>query len=359
MPVEFAIWKIEGDQLKQIDPTMMDSEARLEAMLARDPALLGLDLLVLGRQVPTAYGKRIDLLGIDAEGDLHIVELKRDRTPREVVAQALDYASWVKGLSFEDVSDMFKVAGGPTFEQVFADRFGAGPPEAINENHHLVIVASDLDPSTERIVTYLSETHGVPINVVFFRYLHDDGREYLARTWLVDPQEAEARATVSPGARKRQPWNGQDFYVSFGDDERRSWEDARRYGFVSGGGGRWYSRTLSNLQPGHRVFVHIPEHGYVGVGIVQGTSRPISEFKVPVDDKELSLLEAQLENEGIRTWADDPERSEYLVRIEWLKTLPISEAIWEKGFFANQNTVCKMRSAFTLERLTQHFGLTE
>lgn len=359
MPVEFALWRIASAGLTRVDPTRMDSEARLENLIIKDLSILGLDLLVVGQQVPTAFGKRIDLLGIDAEGDLHIIELKRDRTPREVVAQALDYASWVRTLSFEDVSDMFKSAGDLPFEEAFADRFGSGPPEAINENHHLIIVASDLDPSTERIVTYLSESHGVPINVVFFRYLRDDNREYLARSWLVDPQEAEARATVSSGARKKQPWNGQDFYVSFGDEERRSWEDARRYGFVSGGGGIWYSRTLNNLQPGHRVFVCIPERGYVGVGTVVEGSKPITEFTVVVDDREMPLMEAPLRNENIRRDSGEPEKAEYLVKVEWQKTLPIEQAIWEKGMFANQNTVCKMRSQFTLERLVHHFGLSE
>jgi hypothetical protein len=44
----------------------------------------------LGRQVIT-IGGRIDLLGNNAEGNLTIVEFKRDRTPRDIVAQALGY----------------------------------------------------------------------------------------------------------------------------------------------------------------------------------------------------------------------------------------------------------------------------
>lgn len=55
--------------------------------------------MVVGRQVTTAFGKLIDLLAVDAEGNLTVVELKRDRTPREVVAQVLDYASWVEVLN--------------------------------------------------------------------------------------------------------------------------------------------------------------------------------------------------------------------------------------------------------------------
>ena len=40
---------------------------------AADPGLLGLDICIIGRQVKTAHGGRIDLLGIDQEGDLNTV----------------------------------------------------------------------------------------------------------------------------------------------------------------------------------------------------------------------------------------------------------------------------------------------
>ncbi|MEM2292473.1 MAG: hypothetical protein QXX41_04285 [Nitrososphaerota archaeon] len=49
------------------------------------------DLLVIGRQVKTAFEKYIDLLCIKRDGDLVIVELKKDKAPREVIAQILEY----------------------------------------------------------------------------------------------------------------------------------------------------------------------------------------------------------------------------------------------------------------------------
>ena len=55
--------------------------------------------------------------------------------------------------------------------------------------------------------------------------------------------------------------------------------------------------------------------------------------------------------------ADDEELSEYLVRVEWIKTLPREQAIWEKGMFANQNTAVRMRDQFTLELLIDRFDL--
>ena len=50
-------------------------------------SLLGLNVLIIGRQLRTPSGGRIDLLAIDQLGDIVILELKRDRTPREVVAR--------------------------------------------------------------------------------------------------------------------------------------------------------------------------------------------------------------------------------------------------------------------------------
>ncbi len=56
-------------------------------------------LLVIGRQVTTNLGSIIDLLGIDREGNTVVIELKRDRTPRDTLAQALEYTSFVEELT--------------------------------------------------------------------------------------------------------------------------------------------------------------------------------------------------------------------------------------------------------------------
>jgi hypothetical protein len=308
--------------------------------------------------VMTAYGKRIDLLGIDAEGDLHLIELKRDRTPREVVAQALDYGSWIKSLDFDRIATIAaEYSGGKRLEELFVDRFGSSMPDAINQDHHLVVVASELDASTERIVGYLSDL-GVPVNVVLFRHFVDDGRSYLVRSWLIPPNEAEVK--VNTGAKRgKEPWNGNDYYVAFGG--RREWEDALEFGFVSGGGAPWYWRTLEQLVPGNRVFVCIPGGtGYVGVGEVTEAAVPINDFRVDVGGAEVPLLSAPgLSASSMGEFADDPDRAERVVAVKWLATVPREKAIWEKGMFANQNTACALRSAFTRERVLAALGLDD
>jgi hypothetical protein len=195
---------------------------------------------------------------------------------------------------------------------------------------------------------------------VFFRYFKDGATEYLTRTWLIDPQEAEVISNKSVASKGRESWNGQDFYVNFGPADTRDWEDARTYGFVSGGGAKWFSQTLSQLFPGARVFVNVPSHGYVGVGKVIGTMTPMTEFNVDFDGMQMPITKVPLKSAKMgKGDQSDPDKAEYLVRVQWVKTVPLEHAYREKGMYGNQNTVTKLRNRFTLERLIKHFGLEE
>ena len=260
MPVEMRMWRIDGAEPRALTASTLPAEKDLHEFLKRDPSLLGERLLVIGSEVITPFGPRLDLLAIDAEGSLHLLELKRDKTPREVVAQVLDYGSWVSTLSREDVIDIANRHLSQPFEAAFEDVFGGAPPDELNHDLHLTVVAAELDASSERIVNYL-RTFGVPVNAVCFSYLEDEGRRYLARSWLAADEE-EPSGGGKPG--KRAAWNGRDWYVSFGGG--RPWEDARRFSFVSAGGGKFYSQTIRSLPEGARVWVNVPGSGYVAGG---------------------------------------------------------------------------------------------
>jgi len=208
MPQEVRLWSIgKDDKLFECAQSPLDLEARLENWLARDMSILSDELLVIGRQVETAFGGFIDLLCIDRAGDLVIVELKRDKTPREITAQTLDYASWVTDLSRDGMSAIAShyLGSAVSLEEAFRQRFGEELPDSINENHRMLIVASRIDPSSERIIKYLSTSYGVNINAVTFQYFKtNQGEEFLGRVFLIDPSEVESR-THTKGPSKRQP----------------------------------------------------------------------------------------------------------------------------------------------------------
>ena len=358
------MWRIDGDTPKRLSSATLPSEATLEQYLEKDPSLLGERLLVIGRQVKTSHGKFIDLLAMDAEGNLHVLELKRDKTPRDVVAQVLDYGSWVSTLDRDSIIDLANEhRGDEEFEAAFEGVFGTSAPDELNAELQLTIVATDLDPASERIVTYL-RTFGVPVNAVFFSYHEDDGRRYLARSWLAREEESEGGPTAYAKKKgKRAEWNGRDWFVSFGAyTGGRVWEDGRKYGFVSAGGGAWYSRTLRDLPEGARVNVSIPGQGYVAIGEVTGPARRFDEARVTVDGVEARLADQQLAGtyeHGENGVTESDDMAEWVVPVRWMTAVPAAQAYWERGMFANQNSACRLRQEFTLDRLAEHFGLDD
>jgi len=205
MPQNTRIWQVsDTGSLSEISKTRLDSEAKLEEWLETDIGMIGDDLLVIGRQVSTDYGGVIDCLCIDSKGDLIIIELKRDLTPREVTAQVLDYASWVTDLSSDritEIADGYLGDKGP-LDVAFVQRFNEDLPESLNQSHRMIVVAGGIDSSTERIVQYLS-AWGIGINVITFEHFTDaSGAELLSRIFLIEPEEVSTRV----GARsKRRP----------------------------------------------------------------------------------------------------------------------------------------------------------
>ena len=146
---------------------------------------------------------RIDLLCIDSSGDLVVVEVKRGRMRRKAVAQALDYASWVKDLSREDVcgiaQDYYRDR---TLDTAFQERFDAPLPGVVNGVHRSLVVGQSTDADAERLVRYLSASN-VPINMATVHHFTDQaGRELLVGVHLVDQDEARKKQAARSRGRK-------------------------------------------------------------------------------------------------------------------------------------------------------------
>jgi len=357
MPVETMLWRITENGLSEARPSRIKREADLHKWLEADPKLLG-DLLLIGSEVATEFGGRIDLLALDPAGIVHVIELKRDKTPREVVAQALDYASWVATLTLEDLQGIYRSYRADDLGIAFQARFGTQLPETLADEHRITIVASSLDASSERIVSYLSESYGVAINAVFFSVFSDDVGDLLTRSWLLDPQKVEQRAEDQSAVRtKRGDWTG-FWFVNVGvgaEGENRTWEDARSYGFVSAGQGARWRDAMRKLTVGDRVFAYIKGRGYVGYGIVTRKAVMARDFLV---DGDAALFDQQLKGTTIRDNPGDDERAEYVVAVDWKHTVDLADARKYPGIFAIQQVTCKIYDAKTAEYLSKEFAVT-
>ena len=86
--------------------------------------------------------------------------------------------------------------------------------------------------------------------------------------------------------------------------------------------------------------------------------RPIKEFTVQTPSGERPALEVLKHAEHYKPNADDPETAEYFVRVAWLDTVPVTNAVNEVGLFGNQNTVCQPTTPkwrHTVDRLKTRF----
>lgn len=342
------LFRIQQDRLVETKRKSLDFENKIERWVADDLSLIGVDGLVIGKQVDTDHGKRIDILALDRDGNLIIVELKRDRSPRDIVAQVLDYASWVCRLTTNDVHKLALAGLGRPLGDLYREKFGKSLPETLNATHQMIVVASEVDEATKRIIEYLSEQHSVGINASFFNVFEQDGKEWLTTDALLEQVEVTDRAT----RKTRGPWTGY-YYVTGGPEEMRPWEDMRQYGFITASGGKWYTDGLARLSIGDEVFYYQVNNGYLGYGVVTTERQPADEF-ILQDGRKLTDV---LPKPYLTGHADDPDRRAYAIGIDWKKTFDRDHAKTFQGIFANQNTACKLYSQETVDFLTDAFGV--
>jgi len=91
MGTEIKSWQIVDGKLQPSISTLAEAGRTepydLEPWIESNPEIVGAGIAVIGRQVSTKSGP-IDLLGIDQSGNPVIIELKRNRLPREAFANA-------------------------------------------------------------------------------------------------------------------------------------------------------------------------------------------------------------------------------------------------------------------------------
>jgi len=356
MSIQHAIWNV-GDNPTPLEITSLAKEQLLEEMIVRKPEILSPEWMLIGRQESTGFGGRIDLLAIAPDASLVLIELKRNRTPREIVAQALDYAAWVEKLTSDQIAQIYQnYSKGGNLNTAFEEHFGAKLDEgALNATHQIMLVAAELDDASERIIQYLNNK-GIPINVMLFQVFKNGPGQLLSRAWMIDPGKTQTNAavTATKDGADNEPWNG-EYYVSFGDGPTRSWEKARKYGFVSAGGGEWYSRTLKLLNPNKRVWVKIPGSGFVGVGMVTGDAVKEQDFEFK--DAAGNRVDSNQALEGTTPHRGATD-AEWFVPVRWIETVSAEKAFDEVGLFGNQNSVCKPTAPkwqHTVERLKTRF----
>jgi hypothetical protein len=199
-----------GDAIRSIAPvTFADdhAEERIQSWADLNPALIndGQPMISLGREILTQHGHAVDNLFIDVDGVLVAAEMKRGKSPRDVVAQMVDYAAFVSRLEWEDLDRLCRKRQGLELSKCFAQTFGHPLITNAKPKHRLLIVAESFDPRTIDAAVYLLNS-GVPLILVEFK-LFKLGAENLVQVNAVlgefpkpgQPSDIEAASAANDG----------------------------------------------------------------------------------------------------------------------------------------------------------------
>ena len=198
--------------------TDIELESHLESWIENSPWALVQEepILWIGRQASANVEESTifpDLLGVDSEGNLVIVELKRSKAPREVVAQLLEYAAWGKELSDEQIQGIaatyFQTGQKETtLQDAFGEMFEDEMP-VLNRRLRLFVVAAEIPGTVLQVCRFLRTSHSMDINCLTVSTFQTESGEVLVNTESKVGQEdivasKSARQNVSQIPR----WSG-------------------------------------------------------------------------------------------------------------------------------------------------------
>jgi hypothetical protein len=147
--------------------------------------------MAVARELPVSAG-RIDLVGVDVEGELTLCECKLATNPgirREVVGQLIEYAGSLRGMSFGDFTDRFEARTGTPLAEAVAEIAGEGFDEESFESQvaqnldsgrfRLVIVVDRISEALRQTVVYLNDHLDAAVLALELAYLRDGEVEIL------------------------------------------------------------------------------------------------------------------------------------------------------------------------------------
>jgi len=190
------------------------SEAVLEDWLAANPDGIVEDgeLLLIGRQVTTNLGTTIDLLALDRQGNVVVLELKRDRTPRDTLAQALEYASFAEGLDWNELESIlcsYINDESVNLADYHRHYFELADHDAVsfNKDQRIVILGETISDQIRQTARFLREK-GLRVTCLEFSFFEADGGACLLTQDMVvgrePPRLAGVRSAPLPIVTKEQ-----------------------------------------------------------------------------------------------------------------------------------------------------------
>jgi hypothetical protein len=115
------------------------------------------------------------------------------------------------------------------------------------------------------------------------------------------------------------------YYYNVGEGAHRNWDDYVKYGFISAGQGVRWRDAMNAFQPGDVAVAYLKDRGFVGIAKALERAKPVRELAI----NGKPLLSYALKCSGLGENAESNELCEFVVPVEWIRSVDRAEAKWK------------------------------
>jgi hypothetical protein len=112
------------------------------------------------------------------------------------------------------------------------------------------------------------------------------------------------------------------YYYNIGEGPHRNWDDYVKFNFISAGAGLRWRDAILNFNPGDVFAAYLKGRGYVGIGRILSRAKMARDVRIAGKP----LLSLPLTIQNLSENSDDPDNTEYVCLVEWIKAVPRNEA---------------------------------
>ncbi len=210
--------------------------------------------------------RQADILGVDSQGYLIIIELKRGWADRTTIGQVLEYASTLSKWSYEKFNAKFKESKGNKKELINEfkafvenDEF---QQDELCKKQRLFIVAPHFDDNLIKVVTWL-KTYDLPIDIAPFTLYEKDGN------LLIKVHQIEVEPISFGGS-----WGGDWFFNTNETYSPGAFMKMLKNSCIAVYGYENSEEILSRPNTGDRVFFYRNVIGIIAVGELEDKIDP-------------------------------------------------------------------------------------
>lgn len=196
-------------------------EENLREWILDDPeTILDEEILIIGREVEVKdIGDGVDLLGIDPDGNLVVIELKKGSLSGNVDFQSLKYAAYSSYWDWSQIADQFdKFVTSKWGQELYEGDVDfneklesfCNDEYELNQNQRILLVGESIRERLDLVVRWLSSRE-VEVSVLEVEMLKDGNQLYLDTEQTI-PVTENTVSGVSPETSK-EPWK----------DDGKSW----------------------------------------------------------------------------------------------------------------------------------------